>query len=343
MFNFHRKRPLGNAIEGFLLSKKAEGCAAKTIEWYHDRLGWLVKSFTSDIEIRSIKTQGIQTLLVELQNRNLSRVTIWDTLRAVKWFFRWCKARSFVAADPTSEIKNIKIPKQFPRLAQLSDVKLLLDACDLNRFEGIRNFTMILLLVDTGIRRGELTAIHLGDVNEGKRAIVIRNGKGGDSRMVFFGELMKTRFKAWMETRGPQEGPLFCGKDGSALKGRSVCTSFDRLAQRAGLKAKAKISPHKLRHTAATLLAMGGMNAFSLAQLLGHADAKTTQIYTHLGGMVLFEAYNQCSPVDKNLLGFYSLPVEPPRFVAKYNSDAKSEDMTPEATFPNVDKAAPTA
>lgn len=95
------------------------------------------------------------------------------------------------------------------------------------------------------------------------------------------------------------ESPLFCSRHGDPLKGRNVAWILDRLASKANLKSK--VSPHRLRHTAATIMAKAGMNAFELAQLLGHSDVKTTMIYCHLGGMALQEAHLKASPVDRLL------------------------------------------
>lgn len=177
-------------------------------------------------------------------------------------------------------------------------MECLLKASDTATYEGNRNHAMILLFVDCGLRRGEALSLTAADVNLLAHSILVHHGKGGKSRIVFFGKRTARAIRRWLEIRHhPVDAPLFCSRSGHYLGARSLVTILERLAKKAGITSK--VSPHRLRHTAATMMTKAGMNAFELAQLLGHSDIRTTTIYTHLGGEALREAHARASPADK--------------------------------------------
>lgn len=294
------EQTLGNCVKSFLLAKRVEGHSKKTLEWYGFLLGALEKNVSSATLVSSIDTNTLRRFLVDLEERGLSKSTIADHQRVTRTFFRWCVAEGLISNDPTLLIQKIRLPKQFPKIVPDEEVEKLLKACDSDRYEGIRNQAMILLFVDTGVRLMELIRFKPEDLNLLNRSLLVHQGKGGKSRIVFLGKRTTIALRKWLEIRHrPMDETLFCSRSGEPLKPRHVLSILQRLALKANLKAK--VSPHRLRHTAATLMAKAGMNAFELAQLLGHSDVKTTMIYCHLGGMALQEAHAKASPVDRLL------------------------------------------
>lgn len=289
---------LRSAFHAFLVAKRVEGHRKKTLVWYDYIFSSAAKVLGADIPVTTLSTIRLRQYLVSLEERGLSRVSLADHLRGLRTFTRWCVAEGLILSDPSSGIQKIRIPRQFPKLVSEEDVERLLKVCDTATYEGNRNYAMLLLFVDCGLRRGEILSLTPSDVNLLVRSILVHHGKGDKSRMVFIGKRTAIAIRRWLEMRHhPVDFPLFCSRKGHHLNPRSLVTILERLAKKAGITAK--VSPHRLRHTAATMMAKAGMNAFELAQLLGHSDVKTTMIYTHLGGMALREAHARASPADK--------------------------------------------
>lgn len=287
-----------NSVRSFLLAKQVEGYSKKTLIWYSYIFRGVTKFIGQNVPLPSIHVGMVRECLHQLEEQGLSKVSLHDHQRGLKTFFRWCVSEGLISVDPTVGIHKIKIPNQFPKFIPEEEVEKLLKVCNRNRYEGKRHYAMISLFLDTGIRLTELLNLFPADLNLLNRSLMIRCGKGGKSRMAFIGKRTYAALRKWLEARHCSlEAPLFCSRNGEQLKGRNVAWILDRLASKA--KLKSKISPHKLRHTAATLMAKAGINAFELAQLLGHADVKTTMIYCHLGGMALREAHAKVSPMDR--------------------------------------------
>jgi site-specific recombinase XerD len=161
---------------------------------------------------------------------------------------------------------------------------------------------MLLLLLDTGVRLGELIGLDLGDLDLHAARVRVRNGKGERERYVFVGRTLLRSLRTWLDTRGigPQSCPLFATRGGERLDRRNVQRILERISARAGLGDR-RIYPHLLRHTFATHYIMNGGDPFSLQRILGHSDIKTTMIYVNLAGVGLREAHAKASPVDRVL------------------------------------------
>ncbi|NLJ38876.1 MAG: tyrosine-type recombinase/integrase [Candidatus Atribacteria bacterium] len=175
----------------------------------------------------------------------------------------------------------------------------LLKACDKTTWEGFRNYLILLVFLDTGIRLSELLSLTMREVNINKRSLLI-HGKGGKDREVYMGKTVAKELNRWVKKRGvfPYEDKLFITNQGLGLKKRGLCQIIERLAKKAKIQG-VRCSAHTLRHTFATNFIRNGGDVFSLQKLLGHSDIQTCMIYVHMGGKQLQEAQLQFSPVDR--------------------------------------------
>jgi integrase/recombinase XerC len=155
------------------------------------------------------------------------------------------------------------------------------------------------LLYATGIRVGELCGLDVDDVDPGRRVIRVF-GKGRKERSVPYGVPAGQALEAWQVRGRPAivrtgSGPaLFLGARGGRIDQRTVRRLVH--ARIASVDGAPDLSPHGLRHTAATHLLEGGADLRSVQELLGHASLATTQIYTHVSGDRLRSAYDQAHP-----------------------------------------------
>jgi len=282
------------SFENFLLASQLEGKRPKTIQWYKEAILPFLK-FCQD----EVTPEKIERYSAQLFNKGLSPASIDNRLRAIRAFLNFLAREGYTEENFAKYVRKVKLPKQYPYVLTDEQVTALLKACNRKTWEGQRNYTMLILFLDTGLRLSELINLTISDLNMNKRSMLIRNGKGGKDREVYLGKTALKELAKWLSIRGhfAYEDRLFLTRQGEPLKKRHVETILERLAKKAGLTG-VRVSPHTLRHTFATNFIRNGGDVFSLQRILGHASIETCMIYVHLGGRQLQEAMLRFSPVD---------------------------------------------
>src|SRR5690606_28627187 len=207
--------------------------------------------------------------------------------------------------NPMSLIRTPRQAKRLPKAITIEQVERLLAAPDENDVLGARDRAMLETLYSTGIRVSELVGLNVGDLDPAGECMKVR-GKGSKERIAPLGahalasiqkylDKLKgdPRFSAVAKAE-PEKAPLFVNKHGGRLSSRSVRRKLDKYLVQAGLDPS--ISPHTLRHSFATHLLDNGADLRSVQELLGHRSLSTTQVYTHLSGQRVREAYDGAHP-----------------------------------------------
>ena len=161
----------------------------------------------------------------------------------------------------------------------------------------IRNHTMLEVLYGTGIRVGELVGLDCGDVDVHNRTIRVL-GKGSKERVIPLGNAAERAVLHWLDDVRPRIArddteALFVGTRGKRIDPRQVRRVVDAAGKEAGTE---HLSPHSLRHSAATHLLEGGADLRVVQEGLGHSSLQTTQIYTHVSAERLKKVYQQVHP-----------------------------------------------
>jgi site-specific recombinase XerD len=280
---------------------RVEGRSRKTLglyTWVFDHF----QAFISDTPLADIHPGVIRQYLAHCQERGFAKASLGMNYRVLHAFFNWLKREGIVTANPLEGIGPPRQPKQYPFVLDESQVRALLGACDKSTAHGVRNYAMLLLFVDCGLRLNELIGLRLGDVSVAQRSLKV-HGKGARDRIVFMGARTAKAHRRWLELRGFRTGysdALFIDRKGEPLKPRWVQQVIARLGVKAGIKG-VRVSPHTLRHTAATLAVKNGMDPFALQRLFGWENISTALKYVHLAGTALREAHAKASPVDRLL------------------------------------------
>jgi site-specific recombinase XerD len=280
---------------------RVEGRSKKTLELY----GWVFEHFLGFIGERSpaeIHSGLMRQYFASLQDRGFAQASLGMQYRVLHAFFNWLKREGLVTANPMDGINPPRQPKQYPFVLEESQVRALLAACDKSTVQGVRNYAMLLLFVDCGLRLNELIGLRLGDVSLAQRSLKV-HGKGARDRIVFMGARTAKALRRWLELRGFKttfSDALFIDRKGEPLKRRWVQQVIARLGAKAGIKG-VRVSPHTLRHTAATLAVKNGMEPFALQRLFGWENIQTALKYVHMAGTALREAHAKASPVDRLL------------------------------------------
>ena len=232
--------------------------------------------------------------------RRLAPATVKRRLACLRSLFGWLCRRAVLPANPflAAEIR-VRIPDRLPRCLGPEDARLLMRAASQ---APIPTRLAITLLLATGARVSELAAVRIRDLDLASGTVRIV-GKGNRERQVFLANdsLANTVRGHVLRDRSPtcSEDRLLVSAAGHALSPASIRTRLKGLATAAGLSRS--VTPHMLRHTAATTLIESGVDIRFVQKLLGHRSISTTQIYTHVSDSALRDAISRadiCSRIS---------------------------------------------
>ena len=238
---------------------------------------------------------------IGISARSQSRI-----LSGVRTFYTFLILDGYIEDDPTELLEWPKIGEHLPEVLSVEEVDRLEQACDLSKWEGQRNRTIIEVLFSCGLRVSELINLRLSDLFLDEKFIRVM-GKGKKERLVPISESAVKELQYWfmdrnlMKIKPGEEDFVFLNRRGGHLTRMMIFTIVRRLAEAAGIEKT--ISPHTLRHSFATALLEGGANLRAIQDMLGHERISTTQIYTHIDMHTLREEILEHHP--RNLLNGY--------------------------------------
>ena len=179
-----------------------------------------------------------------------------------------------------AELEYPKLRKSLPKYLTLEESSRLLQS--VSGANEKRDYAILMLFLNCGIRRSELVGLNITDVYEDRIRVV---GKGNKERFVYFGSACRKAIDAYLPERNKvvltDNRALFGSRDHNRIS----VTAVHRLVKKALLQAgldSTQFSAHKLRHTAATMMLSGGVDVKTVQEVLGHENLNTTQIYTHI-------------------------------------------------------------
>ena len=220
---------------------------------------------------------------------------------SLKSFFKYLTSKANILTDnPAKNLDAPKIPAQLPKYLTLDESRRLLSGVD-GEFE-IRNYCILTLFLNCGLRVSELTGINISSITDDKFTVI---GKGNKERTIYLNAACKTAIDAYLKVR-PHEGvidrdALFLSKRKTRISVKMVQVVVKNALENAGLDTKL-YSAHKLRHTAATLLYKHGhVDVRALQEILGHKHLSTTQIYTHVSNDQLKDAIHSNPLADETI------------------------------------------
>lgn len=261
----------------------------------------------TDIDVDFIKTIKIEELyryqsfspeMINSANA-LSAASRCRRTSSVRSFFNYlCNKRHLIDINICQELDMPKRKASLPRYLEESECSRLLAACE-GPFE-YRDYCILMLFMSCGLRVSELVSLNITDIYEDHLRVT---GKGNKDRIVFFAEGCREAIDDYLAVRDNEKiipedkNALFISRDNRRISVRGVQKMVDKKLSAAGLDAS-RYSPHKLRHTAATLMLKNGVDTRALQEVLGHSNLNTTQIYTHIDNAALHEAA-QANPIGR--------------------------------------------
>ena len=222
-------------------------------------------------------------------------------LSALKSFYKYLTVRTKqLTENPVADLEYPKLRKSLPKYLTLEQSAALLQAASGPNQK--RDYAILMIFLNCGIRRSELVGLNLTDVYEDRLRVV---GKGNKERFVYFGTPCRKAIEAYLPERNKKtlsdNRALFGSRDNNRISVSAVHRLVKKYLLLAGLDASS-FSAHKLRHTAATMMLSGGVDVKTVQEVLGHENLNTTQIYTHIENTELKIAA-EANPISKLSFG----------------------------------------
>ena len=232
----------------------------------------------------------------------ISPVSINNYIRNIRVFFNWLERDYTIRKNPMKKIRQLKVNRKAKEYISDEDFKKLISHFDKSYFSEHRDYAMIYLMLDSGMRLGECSELLVNDVSLHNRKIHLRAEitKGRKDRTVYFSKKTEIILRRWLQfkDRYCNSGYLFPVKHGEHhVTVSSFESNFKRHLQRSGLNEN--ISPHCLRNNYAKRCLMNGMDIYTLSRLLGHSSVEVTEkAYLDLTDEDLGQKYAHYSPIS---------------------------------------------
>jgi len=280
--------PLISAFETYLQAlhrRDVSACTLRTVfTGVHGFLIFLQKR--GKVSLSSLTPEDLEAFVESEQDRGLKPLSVRGRLHQVYAFLRYGLERGMVPADVLARRVRIKVPEALPRAMDVEDVKRLLSV-----IRKVRDRAMILVLLRTGMRIGELLRTRVSDVQLEERKIQLVVGeKNRAGRVVYLSADACQALQEWMRSRDPGKPLLFYGQGRSSLSYTAARVMFLRYLKKARISERSYSLPG-LRHTCATELLNAGMRLECLQQLLGHSNLEQTRRYARLTDKTREEEY----------------------------------------------------
>ena len=237
-------------------------------------------------ELGQITRQDLEAFVEHELDRAITIVTVRTRLCVVYAFLRFLHDKGVVKADLLVRRIRLRLPDPLPKAINPDDIKRLLSV-----LADVRDRAMILVLLRTGMRIGELLSTRVGDVNLPERKIAIWQAeKNLVGRVVCISDDAASALRAWLRKRDPDKAVLFYGQGRRSLTYQGARAVFVRYLKKAGLNHKG-YTLHCLRHTFASEVLNAGMHLEAVQVLLGHSSAEVTRRYARLTDKTREEEY----------------------------------------------------
>ncbi len=301
---------LDNLITQFAHSNRAEGKSPKTILWYSEML----QGFNSFLKsggfggiLSEFSIEHVREFVVHEQERGLSPFTVQGKVRALKAFSSWLHREGYISDNLLSHLKLPKVPNNLIKPLSNAEIESLLSYYNPLTTIGCRDISILIVMMDTGVRLSELSGLRFEDthIDEGYLKVM---GTGSKERIVPFGALTQKMLWRYIIHFRPEpllktNGNLFLTLEGDPLKPNAIKLLLKRWGKKAGVP---RLHAHLCRHTFATNFLVNNCgDVFRLQQILGHTNLGMVNRYVHFASAQALISGKTQSPMDQ--MGIKSL------------------------------------
>jgi integrase/recombinase XerD len=281
---------LNESFLDFMLSRQAMNCTPATLDFYRYTAGvflaWSEKQGITSPE--QIKARHVRQYIAEMASGGKKDNTCHDHARAIRTLLRfWLKERHI--PEPV-DFEMPKVAKERLPVLTVEQLQITIKACN------TRDKAIVLLMVDSGLRRKETIDLNWGDVDMQSGLLKVRLGKGKKDRSAVIGVISR---RALLQYRRQLENvlasaPMFQTQEGKRFTSDGFIQIFHRLVKRTGIYC----SPHALRRTFVIMSLRNGMDVLHLQAMLGHSSLDMVNRYAQMVDEDLLQAHGAYSPID---------------------------------------------
>ena len=292
-----------DAVSKFLQESKLRNLSRDTLKYYAMQLrivdGYL-KDAIGTVDVAQITKQDIREhVILRMMDAGLKETTINSRLRAVRAFFNFLAREALIVRNPMKTVSLVKEKQDAIETFSAEQVRLLFRAPDMRTFTGNRDYTMIMLMLETGVRLKELVGIKTHHISLDEGLILITEGKGNKERLVPIQKSMRAQLVAYLDLRGDVESEyVFLNIDNGQLSKRQWQIRLKAYGESVGIK-NVRVSPHTFRHTFAKMAVQNGANIFELQKMLGHSTLDMVRRYVNLYSADVARGHAKFSPIEK--------------------------------------------
>jgi len=288
---------LTDALAAYRICAKAEGKSYKTVDWVCDTVRYFSEFLGEQAnDLFSMNAQCLREFILALQTKkafsqhrftrpqekSLSPDSVASYTRAIKSFFSFLEREELIPVNPMVKVKVPKTPRRNMPTFSEGELARIFTQPDKKTSEGYRDYTIMLTLLDTGVRVSELCGLNVDDVDLTNGYLRVM-GKGQRERYVPIGSKLTKALLKYKLSHRPEANSsdnFFLTRDGRPINKARVQKIIRRYGERAGIKTRP--SPHTFRSTKAVLYLRNGGDPFSLQKMLGHSSLVMTRRYSNL-------------------------------------------------------------
>lgn len=258
-------------LRKFLATKRIEGKAESTLEYYRQQLTMFLQNIGKLLP--EISTFDLRFYLSAYkEKRKVKNRTLDNIRKCLSTFFTWLTDEEFIQRNPCRGLKSIKYRKVMKKAFSQEELERLKSAC-----ENYRDLALVGFLYSTGCRVSEAISINRESIDFDRHELNVV-GKGDKERTVYLTEVSVMYLRLYLSGRQDNNPALFIGKGGRRLTKNGVETALKRIGAKAGVE---NVHPHRFRRTLATSMIDRGATLQDVQMILGHEDIRTTQVYVY--------------------------------------------------------------
>lgn len=294
------------ALHLFLMDCEIRNLRPFTVDYYRREITYLYRALREQkLETSpSLITRDMirENFILPMKKKGLKITTINDRLRAVRAFFNFLYADKKIKFNPYDGIRLLKNRQEVIQSFTDSQINALMRQPDLSTFSGLRDYTFMMLLLDTGIRLSEVYGTDITDILWTDKRLHVRNTKGFRERLIPITDRMIKQLKVYIRIRGDVTGEnaLFVSMVGKRMARSDYQHKITEYGNQAGIADQVRCSPHTFRHTFARLSVMNGAGIFDLQSIMGHSNLEMAKTYVHLFSDDIRKHHDEFSPL-KNI------------------------------------------